>query len=132
MDLVGNDVDILYEEIKYLVDHLVGNDVDTLHEERIHLVEFSFIRVIDYSRGQPLLILKNLAHVREPIWLTRVSKGFLAMAGELAWQLPNSCPYSLRQNSKTTSPLSCSCIYPERALDIPANSEVRSCDIFSF
>jgi hypothetical protein len=40
-------VDILHEEIKYLVDHLVGNDVDTLHEERIHLMEFSFIRVID-------------------------------------------------------------------------------------
>ena len=47
MDLVGNDVDILHEEIKDLVDHLVGNDVDTLHEERIHLVGFSFIRVID-------------------------------------------------------------------------------------
>jgi len=47
MDLVENDVDILHEEIKYLVDHLVGNDVDTLHEERIHLVGFSFIRVID-------------------------------------------------------------------------------------
>jgi len=43
MDLVENDVDILYEEIKYLVDHLVENDVDTLHEERIHLVGFSFI-----------------------------------------------------------------------------------------
>jgi len=47
VDLVENDVDILHEEIKYLVDHLVGNDVDTLHEERIHLVGFSFIRVID-------------------------------------------------------------------------------------
>jgi len=47
MDLLGNDVDILHEEIKYLVSHLVGNDVDTLHEERIHLVGFSFIRVID-------------------------------------------------------------------------------------
>jgi len=47
MDLVGNDVDILHEEIKDLVGHLVGNDVDTLHEERIHLVGFSFIRVID-------------------------------------------------------------------------------------
>jgi len=47
MDLVENDVDILHEEIKYLVGHLVGNDVDTLHEERIHLVGFSFIRVID-------------------------------------------------------------------------------------
>jgi len=47
MDLVENDVDILYEEIKYLVDHLVGDDVDTLHEERIHLVRFNFIRVID-------------------------------------------------------------------------------------
>jgi len=48
MDLVGNDVDILHEEIKDLVGHLVGNDVDTLHEERIHLVVFSFIRVIDW------------------------------------------------------------------------------------
>jgi len=48
MDLVGNDVDTLYEEIEYLVGHLVKNDVDTLHEERIHLVGFSFIRVIDY------------------------------------------------------------------------------------
>jgi len=44
MDLVENDVDILHEEIKYLVGHLVGNDVDTLHEERIHLVGFTFIR----------------------------------------------------------------------------------------
>ena len=50
MDLVENDVDILHEEIKYLVGHLVGNDVDTLHEERIHLVRFSFIRVIDRYR----------------------------------------------------------------------------------
>jgi len=49
MDLVGNDVDILHEEIKDLLGHLVGNDVDTLHEERIHLVRFNFIRVIDYS-----------------------------------------------------------------------------------
>ena len=47
MDLVGNDVDIFYEEIKDLVGHLVRNDVDTLHEERIHLVGFSFIKVID-------------------------------------------------------------------------------------
>jgi len=47
MDLVENDVDIFYEEIEYLVDHLVRNDVDTLHEERIHIVEFNFIRVID-------------------------------------------------------------------------------------
>jgi len=47
MDLVENDVNILHEEIKYLVGHLLGNDVDTLHEERIHLVGFSFIRVID-------------------------------------------------------------------------------------
>jgi len=38
MDLVGNDVDTLHEEIEHLVGHLVGNDVDTLHEERIHLV----------------------------------------------------------------------------------------------
>ena len=47
MDLVGNDMDTLHEEIEYLVGHLVGNDVDTLHEERIHLVGFSFIRVYD-------------------------------------------------------------------------------------
>jgi len=47
MDLVGNDVDILHEEITYLVGHLVENDADTLHEERIHLVGFNFIRVID-------------------------------------------------------------------------------------
>jgi len=46
MDLVGNDVNILHEEIEHLVGHLVGNDVDTLHEERIHLVGFSFIRVL--------------------------------------------------------------------------------------
>ena len=46
MDLVENDVDILHEEIKYLVDHLVRNDVDTLHEDKTHLVGFSFIRVI--------------------------------------------------------------------------------------
>jgi hypothetical protein len=45
MDLVGNDVDTLHEEIE----HLVGNDVDTLHKERIHLVEFSFISVYDLS-----------------------------------------------------------------------------------
>jgi len=45
MDIVGNDVDTLHEEIEYLVGHLVG--VDTLHEERIHLVGFSFIRVTD-------------------------------------------------------------------------------------
>jgi len=47
MDLVGNDVDTLHEDIKYLVGHLVGNDVDTLHKERIHLVGFNFIRVTD-------------------------------------------------------------------------------------
>jgi len=47
MDLVGNDVDTLHEEIEYLVGHLVENDVDTLYKERIHLVEFNFIRVID-------------------------------------------------------------------------------------
>jgi hypothetical protein len=41
MDLVGNDVDTLHEEIK----HLVENDVDTLHEKRIYLVRFSFIRI---------------------------------------------------------------------------------------
>jgi len=29
MDLVGNDVDTLHEEIEYLVGHLVENDVDT-------------------------------------------------------------------------------------------------------
>jgi hypothetical protein len=48
MDLVGNDVDTLHEEIEYLVGYLVENDVDTLHEERIHVVRFSFIRVIDF------------------------------------------------------------------------------------
>jgi len=48
MDLLGNDVDTLHEEIEYLVGHLVGNDVDTLYEERIHLVGFSFIRVVDW------------------------------------------------------------------------------------
>jgi len=47
MDLVENDVDILHEEIKYLVNYLVRNDVNILHEERIYLVGFSFIRVID-------------------------------------------------------------------------------------
>jgi len=56
MDLVGNDVDTLHEEIKYLVGHLVGNDVDTLHEERIHLVGFSFIRVIDIHLLKTLLL----------------------------------------------------------------------------
>ena len=45
MDLVGNDVDTLHEEIEHLVGHLVWNNVDTLHEERNHLVGFSFIRV---------------------------------------------------------------------------------------
>ena len=34
MDLVGNDVDTLHEEIEHLVSHLVGNDVDTLHEDK--------------------------------------------------------------------------------------------------
>jgi len=47
MDLVGNDIDTLHEEIEYLVGHLVGNDVDTLHVEKNHLVGFSFIKVID-------------------------------------------------------------------------------------
>jgi len=51
MDLVGNNVDTLYEEIEHLVGHLVGNDVDTLHEKTIHLVGFSFIKVYDiYAR----------------------------------------------------------------------------------
>ena len=45
MDLVGNNVDTLHEEIEHLVGHLVENDVDTLHEEKNHLVGFSFIRV---------------------------------------------------------------------------------------
>jgi hypothetical protein len=64
MDLVGNDVDTLHEEIEHLVGHLVGNDVDTLHEEmniylvgndvntlheeKNHLVGFSFIKVYRY------------------------------------------------------------------------------------
>jgi len=45
MDLVGNDVDTLHEEIEHLVGHLVWNNVDTLYEERNHLVGFNFIRV---------------------------------------------------------------------------------------
>jgi len=49
MDLVGNDMDTLHEEIEYLVGHSVENDVDTLHEERIHLMRFSFIKVIDIN-----------------------------------------------------------------------------------
>ena len=36
-------MDILHEEIEYLMDHLVGNNMDTLYEERIHLVRFNFI-----------------------------------------------------------------------------------------
>jgi len=44
MDLVGNDMDTLHEEIEHLVSHLVENDVDTFHEERIHIMGFSFIR----------------------------------------------------------------------------------------
>ena len=48
MNLVGNDLDTLYEEIKYLVGHLVRNDVDNLYEEKNHLVGFSFIRVYRY------------------------------------------------------------------------------------
>jgi len=55
MDLAGNDVDTLHEEIEYLVGYLVENDVDTLYEERIHLVGFSFIRVIDSYEGNILL-----------------------------------------------------------------------------
>jgi hypothetical protein len=35
MDLIGNDVNTLHEEIVYLVGHLVENDVKTLHEKRI-------------------------------------------------------------------------------------------------
>jgi hypothetical protein len=45
MDLVGNNVDTLHEEIEHLVDHLVRNDVDILYEEKNHPVGFSFIRV---------------------------------------------------------------------------------------
>jgi len=48
MNLVGNNMDTLHEEIEHLVGHLVGNDVDILHEKRIYLVGFSFIRVYDY------------------------------------------------------------------------------------
>jgi len=59
MDLVGNDVDTLHEEIEYLVCHLVGNDVDTLHEKWIHLVGFNFIRVIDICcTNEPLSAIK--------------------------------------------------------------------------
>ena len=43
MDLVGNDVDTLHEEIEHLMGHLVGNNVDTLHEEKNHLLGFSFM-----------------------------------------------------------------------------------------
>jgi len=50
MDLVGNDVDTLHEEIEHLVGYLLGNDMDTLHEEIIHLVGLSFIRVYE-ARG---------------------------------------------------------------------------------
>jgi hypothetical protein len=45
MDLVGNGVDTLREEIEHLMDHLVWNDGDILHEEKNPPVEFSFIRV---------------------------------------------------------------------------------------
>jgi hypothetical protein len=45
MDLVGNNVDTLYEEIEHLMGHLVRNDVDTLHEKKNHIVGFSFIKV---------------------------------------------------------------------------------------
>jgi hypothetical protein len=45
MDLVGNNVDTLYEEIEHLMGHLVGNDIDTLHEKKNHIVGFSFIKV---------------------------------------------------------------------------------------
>jgi len=62
MDLVGNDVDTLHEEIEYLVGHLVRNDVDTLYGERIHLVEFSFIRVIDYRWSNGLDSLGSTRH----------------------------------------------------------------------
>lgn len=45
MNLVKNDVDILYEEIKHLVAHLVENDVDILYKDKNHLVGFRFIIV---------------------------------------------------------------------------------------
>ena len=38
----GNNV-ILHEEIEHSVSDLVGNDVDTLYEEKNYLVRFSFI-----------------------------------------------------------------------------------------
>jgi len=59
MDLVGNDVDTLHEEIEYLMGHLMGNDVNTLHEERIYLVEFSLIRVIDMRNCSTVLMGKS-------------------------------------------------------------------------
>ena len=34
MNLVGNDVNTLHEEIEHLVGHLVWNNVDTLHMKR--------------------------------------------------------------------------------------------------
>ena len=58
MDLVGNDVDTLHEEIEHLVGHLVGNDVDTLYEEINYLVEFSFIRVYRYRCADRLTMCK--------------------------------------------------------------------------
>jgi hypothetical protein len=46
MDLVGNDVDTLHEEIKHLVGSLSEEWCgETLHEEKNPLVELSFIRV---------------------------------------------------------------------------------------
>ena len=55
--IVGNDVDILYEEIEHLVGHLEGNDVDTLHEE-INLAKFNFIRVYRYRCADRLTMCK--------------------------------------------------------------------------
>jgi hypothetical protein len=47
MDIVGNNVDTLYEEMEHLVNYLVRNNVGTLYQERIYFVKFSFIRIYD-------------------------------------------------------------------------------------
>jgi hypothetical protein len=45
MDLVGNDVDILHEEVKHLVESLSGEWRGHLVWREKSSVEFSFIRV---------------------------------------------------------------------------------------
>jgi hypothetical protein len=57
-------MDILHEEIEYLVGHLVGNDVDTLHRENSSNEIFVFIRVYDSSANivlaNPYVLPKNV------------------------------------------------------------------------